>query len=173
MTRFSYHSKHTINRKVEDGKLHVVRNITHIKARKLVNAIYLNFLDLSDYPELKHNRHELMRLVTSEKSKVILIMVDGKIAAYLIGEIMDLDDGRRVFYISYLFTSKIFRGKGFASRLMRYADELVKNFEFDGIMLTCDTEDEEVHNFYLARGFFPDLILRNYKKHDVLYKGRF
>ena len=37
-------------------------------------------------------------------------------------------------------------------------------------MLTCDSENEPVQNFYLMRGFMPDLILRRYNKFDVLYK---
>ena len=84
---------------------------------------------------------------------------------------MDLADGRRVFYISYVFTSKPFRNKGFASKMINYVEALAKEFHFDGILLTCDTENEEVYNFYLSRGFMPDLVLRQYKKHDVLYKG--
>jgi GNAT superfamily N-acetyltransferase len=156
---------------IRDGNIHIVRNITPIKAKKLVDAVYLNFPDLNEYLELKHNRQELMRLITSKKSKVIIIMINNKIAAYLIGEIMDLVDGRRVFYVSYLFTAKNFRKKGFASRLMEYVENLAKEFQYDGVMLTCDTENESVHDFYLNRGYFPDLILRNYKKHDVLYRG--
>ncbi len=151
--------------------LHIVRNITLEKSKKLAEMIYLNFLDLADYPELKHNRSELTRLVTSKDSKTIFIIVKGKIAAYLVGEVMKLVDGRRVFYISYIFTSKLFRKKGFGSKLMDYVDQLVTKFNYDGVMLTCDTENEEIYNFYLMRGFFPDLVLRQYKKHDVLYKG--
>lgn len=156
---------------IRDGNIHIIRNITQFKARKLVDAVYLNFLELNEYPELKHNRKELMRLITSKKCKVIIITVNCKIAAYLIGEVMDLVDGRKVFYVSYLFTAKKFRKRGFASRLMEYIENLAKEFQYDGVMLTCDTEDEGVHDFYLNRGYFPDLILRNYKKHDVLYRG--
>ena len=158
---------------VRDGNIHIVRNITPIKARKFTEAIYANFIELKDYPELKHNRKELMRLLCSKKNKVIFIGVDKKIAAYLIADVIDLVDGRRVLYINYLFTAKQFRKKGFASRLMEYVETLAKEFKYDGVMLTCDTENEKVHNFYLTRGFFPDLVLRQYKRHDVLYKGRF
>jgi GNAT superfamily N-acetyltransferase len=151
--------------------LHIVRNITPEKSKKLVEMLYLNFLDLADYPELKHNRAELTRLVTSPKAKVIFIVVKGRIAAYLVGEVMELVDGRRVFYINYIFTSKLFRKRGFASKLIEYVEELSKQFGHDGILLTCDTENEEVYNFYLMKGFMPDLQLRQYKKHDVLYRS--
>lgn len=158
---------------VRDGNINIVRNITPIKARKLVEVVYANFIEIADNIELKHNRKELMRLICSKRNKVLLIMVNNKIAAYLIAEVMDLIDGRRVLYVNYLFTAKQFRKKGFASRLIEYVETLAKEFKYDGVMLTCDTENEQVHNFYLTRGYYPDLVLRQYKRHDVLYKGMF
>jgi GNAT superfamily N-acetyltransferase len=150
--------------------LHIVRKMVPENSEKFVEMLYLNFAELADYPELKHNRQELMRLVTSDQSKIVLIIVNKKIAAYLVGETMDLNDGRRVFYISYIFTAKMFRKQGFASKLMNYIEEYSKKFEYDGLLLTCDTEDDDVYNFYQIRGFMPDLVLRQYKKHDILYK---
>lgn len=151
--------------------IHIVRNITKENSKKLIEMIYFNFVELADYPELKHTPLEIKRLVTSQKSKIMFIIVKGKIAAYLIGEVVELVDGRRVFYISYIFTSKLFRKRGFASKLIEYVENLTKQFSYDGILLTCDTENEEVYNFYLTKGFMPDLVLRQYKKHDVLYRG--
>jgi GNAT superfamily N-acetyltransferase len=151
--------------------LHIVRNITPEKSKKIVEMLYQNFIELAEYSDLKHNKSELTRLVTSPKSKTIFIIINGKIAAYLIGEVMELVDGRTVFYISYIFTSKLFRKQGFGSKLINYVEELSKKFNYDGILLTCDTENEEVYNFYLMKGFMPDLVLRQYKKHDVLYKN--
>ena len=63
--------------------IHIVRNIKPEQAGKIVEMIYLNFIDLVDYPELKHNKTELTRLVTSPKAKLLLTVVKGKIAAYL------------------------------------------------------------------------------------------
>lgn len=156
--------------KVRNANIHIVRNITPEKAKKLIDVVYKNFEELTEYPELKHNPRELMRLLTSETAKVLLIIINGKIAAYLVGEAIDLVDGRKVFYVSYIYTATKFRKQGFASRLMEYVENLAKEFNYDGVLLTCDTENDTVHNFYLSRGYFPDLILRNYKKHDVLYR---
>lgn len=153
--------------------LHIIRNVTLKNSKKIVDMVYNNFLELCEYPELKHTKNEITRLVTSKNSKIIFIIVKNKIVAYLIGEIMDLVDGRNVFYINYIYTAKNFRKQGFASRLMDYIDELVKKFNYDGVLLTCDTENDTVYNFYLTRRFFPDLVLRQYKKHDVLYKSSF
>jgi ribosomal protein S18 acetylase RimI-like enzyme len=97
-------------------------------------------------------------------------MHNGAIAAYLIGEIIKLNDGRIVLYINYLYTSKYFRNRGLASKLIDVAEQIVKAEKLDGLMLTCDTENNIIYNFYLKKGFMTDLILRRYEKYDVLYK---
>lgn len=150
--------------------LNIIKNIPVEKSKKFVEMIYQNFIDLSDYPELKHNREELTRLVSSENAKIALIIVENKIAAYLVGETIDLVDGRRVFYVSYIFTAKKFRKQGFGSQLMEYVEELSKKFNYDGVLLTCDTENQNVYDFYLIRGYMPDLVLRKYNQHDVMFK---
>jgi len=150
--------------------IHVVKFVDPNKCHKFVTTIYKNFIDLANYPELKHNIRELTRLVTSKDAKVYLIVVNNKIAAYLVGEIMKLNDGRRVFYISYLYTSKLFRKKGFGTKLMNRVEAYSKDFSLDGILLTYDTEDTQVNNFYLMKGFMPDMLLRKYDKFDVLFK---
>lgn len=148
----------------------ILKKITFEKSHKFVDMIYKNFIELCNYEELKHNKKELKRLVTCQTAKILLIMVNKKIAAYLVGKVMELNDGRRVFYISYIYTSKHFRRQGFCSKLLNFVEDMSKKFGFDGIMLTCDTENEQIYNFYLMRGFMPDLILRKYDKHDVMYK---
>ena len=150
--------------------LHIIKNVKLEESQNLVNMIYYNFENLAEYEELMHNKAEIRRLVTDPHSKIIFILVNNRIAAYLVGEIKDLNDGRRVFYISYIYTAEKFRKQGFASQLLKYVETITKKFKYDGIMLTNDVEDEDVHNFYLMRGFMPDLILRRYNKFDVLFK---
>lgn len=150
--------------------LHIIKNINPQKSDKFVEMIYHNFIELEPYPELKHNRQEIKRLITDKKAKVVLFIVDGKIAGYLIGEIIDVVDGRRVFYISYIFTARNFRSQGIASKLLNYVEEFSRQFKYDGVLLTCDTEDDFIYNFYLMRGFMPDMTLRKFNKFDVLFK---
>jgi GNAT superfamily N-acetyltransferase len=151
----------------------VIKNIKLEKSKKLVDAVYKNFKHLVPYEELMHNKEELTRLVTNPQSHILFIMVNKKIAAYLIGELKDLNDGRRVFYISYIYTAINHRKKGFASKLISYIEALCKKFKYDGILLTMDIDDESVHNFYQMRGFMPDMMLRRYNKFNVLYKSVF
>ena len=97
-------------------------------------------------------------------------MINNKIGAYLIGDILTLDDGRRVLFVTYLFTSKLFRRRGYGTKLMELAENKAKMFKLDGVMLMCDIENKQVYDFYLTRGYMSDLILRNYSKFEVLTK---
>lgn len=134
------------------------------------NTIFNNFKELVQYPKLKHNINEIMRVIKSPRSVIMFKMYKGKIIGYLLGEIMNLTDGRNVFYITYIFTSPHFRGKGIASELMKTVSNIVVQQSLDGILLTCDSEDTDVYSFYEKRGFMPDLVLRTYDKFEVLFK---
>jgi ribosomal protein S18 acetylase RimI-like enzyme len=133
-------------------------------------TIFNNFRELVQYPKLKHNMKEIMRVIKSPRSIIMFKMYKGKIIGYVLGEIMNLNDGRNVFYITYIFTSPHFRGKGIASELMKTVSNIVEQQSLDGILLTCDSEDTEVYSFYEKRGFMPDLNLRTYDKFEVLFK---
>jgi GNAT superfamily N-acetyltransferase len=150
--------------------LYTIKNLSKQSSIKFTNVVYNNFIHIAKYPELNHTKEEITRLLTNPKSKICLIMVNNKIGAYLIGEQMELADGRRVFYISYIFTSVKFRNRGYASRLINYINQLTKKFNLDGIMLTCDTENQELYNFYQNKKFMPDVALRRYTQYDVLYR---
>ncbi|ATZ80474.1 N-acyltransferase [Bodo saltans virus] len=151
--------------------IYIAKDIKKTESIKLANVIYNNFIELSKYEQLSHTKPELERLITSPESLILLMIVNKKIAGYMIGEIKSLNDGRVVFYISYIFTSKLFRGKGIASKLMSHVEKYSKKNNCNGILLTCDTEDDYVNNFYLMKGFMPDMVLRRYDKYDVLYKS--
>lgn len=150
--------------------LHVLKNIPQHKSSKLVNLLYSNFRELEKEKELMHNKDELTRLVTGKNTILLLIMVNKKIASYLIGEVKDLNDGRKVFYISYLYTAAQFRKKGHATRLLKYVERMVRNERYNGILLTCDTQDNHIVHFYKKNGFSLDPTLRRNEKHDIFYK---
>ena len=83
---------------------------------------------------------------------------------------MNLNDGRNVFYVTYIYTSEQFRNKGIASKLLEKVDEIVGKNNLDGVLLTTDIEDNITYEFYLKKGFMPDIVLRTYDKFDVLFK---
>lgn len=133
-------------------------------------TVFNNFKDLVAYPDLKHNITEIMRVIKSPKSVIIFKMYKQKIIGYVLGEIMKLNDGRNVFYILYIYTSHHFRGRGIASELLETIQKIISDKSLDGILLTCDSEDAEIYNFYSKRGFMPDLVLRTYSKFEILFK---
>jgi ribosomal protein S18 acetylase RimI-like enzyme len=133
-------------------------------------TVFYNFRELTNFPNLKHNIKEIMRTIKSTKSTIIFFMNAGKVVGYLLGEIMKLNDSRNVFYVSYIYTSPQFRGKGIASRLLTTVDNFVAKNNLDGVMLTCDSQDEYVYDFYSNKGYMPDLVLRTYDRYEVMFK---
>src|SRR3989338_9011852 len=119
--------------------LHIIKNIDPLNCDKFVNMLYINFMNLAQYPNLLHNKTELKRLVTSKNTHIYIIMINNKIVSYLVGEIKKSNDKRTVFYINYLFTAKRFRKQGYGDTLMKYVIKMIQGSNYDGILLTCDT----------------------------------
>jgi ribosomal protein S18 acetylase RimI-like enzyme len=134
----------------------------------LVNAVYKNFVYLSNFPNLSHTRTELKRLLSSTNS-IYYLVYDNKnqIIGYLIGEFKTLNDSRRVFYISYLYIANIYRGKGIGKQLMNMIINKMSSIGIRYIMLTCDTKDQKVMNYYTSLGFVPDAVLRTMDRHEI------
>lgn len=85
----------------------------------------------------------------------------------MIGEFKNLNDGRLVYYITYLFVAPKFRNKRIASQLLRYLINKCKSWGIKHITLTCDTYNIKLCSFYKKIGFIPDLIMRNMKRHEI------
>lgn len=133
-----------------------------------IDIVYQNFIDLSKYDKLKHTYDDIFELIKSSRFKGFFIKDKKKIIGYLLGEVTMLSGSRNVFFISYVYISKHYRKHGLASKLLDLVISTAKKLKLDTVMLICDTEDDEVYNFYLKRGFMLDLIMRRYDRHDVL-----
>lgn len=147
---------------------------TDIQNKKLdifTDVIYTSFVHLKKYTQLKHSRYEIKRLLKSQNTHIYLILVEGGIASYLISQVLELDDGRIVMFINYIFTSDKFRNQGFASTLLDEAEQYAKKNKYNYMMLTCDTNKKSVYDFYLKKGYMPDLILRTYDRFEILSKN--
>lgn len=147
------------------------KNIDSSKMDIFIDTVYNNFIELVNVSQLQHNKQAIRDIFKCGTTQIYLILVNKKITSYIVGKIMTLNDGRKVLYISYLYTSPKFRKHGFASDLLKMADIVCKKNMLDGILLTCDSENIGVYNFYLKKGFMPDLLLRTYGKYEVMYKG--
>ena len=136
----------------------------------LVNIIYNNFLYLEPEKKLNHNVKTILDILNNKDVVLFLFMKERKIGAYLLGQIMILDDGRKVLYISYIFVSKSLRTNGIGSLLLKKAEQYAYTMYCDGIMLIYDTRRKELRRFYDKHSFMLDFQLRRYENNDVFYK---
>jgi ribosomal protein S18 acetylase RimI-like enzyme len=135
---------------------------------KFINIIYNNFYDIANQPKLRHNPNEIRRLLLSPKMRGFIAKKNNKIVGYLLGEINVLVDGRVIYFINYLYVGTEFRKSGIASRMMDVAKAVAKKIKTEFIVLNCDTKNKKVYDFYLKRGYMPDLVLRRYDRYEVL-----
>lgn len=137
---------------------------------KLEKMIYLNFIELTNEPELLHTSQNINKMLTNDKTQFYVFVLNRRIISYMLGEITHLNDGRNVFYVGYIYTAEKYRNIGLSSKLLKQVEFYCKNHNLDGIMLTCDTNNSQVYEFYKKRGFMLDIILRRHTQHDVVYK---
>ncbi len=147
------------------------QKLSSSKLEIFTNVVYNNFVEIANEPILDHNKKSIYETLKSDDAQVYLCIINGKIASYIVGKIMTLNDGRRVVYITYLYTAEQFRGQGLASKLLGIADKICLTNMLDGVMLTCDSDNLQLYDFYLKKGFMPDLFLRTYGRYEVMYKN--
>lgn len=147
--------------------------IKYIKVDKLQNpellsdVIFNNFNYLTEFPELSHTKKEIIKLLQSDNSIIYLVYDKNKLIGYLVGDARKFPDGRYGYYISYLYVLKSYRNKKIGSTLMNMLINNAKNQGIKFILLTCDTDDTKVVNFYIKYGFKVDSSLGGSKRHNV------
>jgi GNAT superfamily N-acetyltransferase len=147
----------------------IVREVHRIvDPTPLANTIYKNFEYLANEPNLGHNIPEINRLLTDENFMGLFVYnSDNNVIAYLVGEIKHLNDGRVVYYISYFFVCPRYQNKKIGSRLISLLISKCENKGNKFIVLTCDTNDKKLVQFYVNRGFVVDPILKNGQRHEI------
>lgn len=151
----------------------IIINNQQLKSSKLEifpDIIFNNFGEIKDVPQLNHSKESIYKLLKSDTAQVYLVMVNKKIASYVISNIEKLKDGRSVLYISYLYTATQFRKSGYASLLLSVVQNVASKNNLDGVMLTCDTNNKKVHEFYIRHGYMSDIFLRNFGQYEIMYK---
>lgn len=150
-------------------KIKIFHKLTNDNINLITPVIYKNFIQLHRYPELQHNIKDIKDILNDKTFFGIFIFDEHKkILGYLIGKNINLNDGRKVFYISYIFVAEQFRNKKLGSKMLDIVHNQKKNV--DMIMLTCDTYDKLVYNFYIKRGYMRDYFLRKFTRYDILSK---
>lgn len=128
---------------------------------ELINAVYNNFIHLKEFPSLQHNKEEIRKMLNREEFYGLLIYSSKKkLIAYLLGEKMKLNDGRYVYYISYIYVIKEYRSQGIGKRLLKKVINKCKNnFGISFILLTCENENIKARQFYAKQGFVLEKFL--------------
>jgi len=150
----------------------IIKEIHNIKNPDiLVDIIYKNFEYLNEQENLNHNIDEIKRLVTNKDFIGLFVYTTtGKIIAYLVGEKKNLNDGRYVYYITYLFVSPKYRNKKIGSQILKNLENKCKSWGIFYILLTCDVYNKKNYNFYVTKGYLADPILKNNTRHEILSK---
>ena len=130
-----------------------------------IDTVFNNFNELYNFPQLKHNREEIIRLINSGKFHGFLIFYGNKMIGYLLGEILNYN-GLSLYFINYLFVSPVFRDKKLGTQLIKFAKNYTIMENLDGISLISDTENNKNFNFYRKLGFeiHED---RLYQRHEL------
>jgi len=137
-----------------------------------VKLIYNNFIELTEEDKLMHTHEKIEENLRADNSIIIVIKdkKTQKIISFLTANIMELDDRRLVFYISYIYTAESYRKSGLGTELMDLAEKIARTHHCNGIMLIFDTYKSNLVRFYENRGYMQDINLRRYEQHDVFYK---
>lgn len=137
--------------------------------RKFIEIVYRNFEELNDKDELKHNRREIARLITSPEAFVIIATYEGNIIAYLIAE-STIFNLRKLMHIHYIFTSPVYRGHGIATYMLNLIQTYTQDENINSLSLTFDTYNKSLEKFYFDNYFEYDPEIRSYQRHDMLVK---
>lgn len=137
---------------------------------KLANIIFNNFSYLEKFPELSHNVDEIKKSLVAKKAMNFMIYNENKaIIGYVIGDIRVLQDGRKVYYISYFYIKSSYRSKGIGKMVLDILRNRCMKQGVSWILLTCDSKDEKAYGFYVKNGFNADKLFGgNKSRHHVL-----
>ena len=129
----------------------------------LAVTIYNNFRYLTD-PTLNHTIEEIKRLLTSSNFVGIALSDNGNVVGYLVGEYKKLNDGRFVYYITYIYVSKKYRGKKLSTLMLNKIHQIVKQKNIQYIILTCANN---LVDYYEKHGYKTDLLIPSYMNNNV------
>jgi ribosomal protein S18 acetylase RimI-like enzyme len=138
--------------------------------QQLADAIFNNFSYLTKFPELSHSKQEIAKQLGSPNALVFLIYnSDKKVIGYVTGEKKTLPDGRRVYYIAYFYVQTQYRSHGIGQKALDMVKEKCLARGIRAIVLTCDSQDGRVYEFYRKNGFVLDGLLGNGRlRHHVV-----
>lgn len=148
-------------------KLQRIEQVKNID--RLAKIIYINFMDLQNQPDINFTIEDITSTLSSSNFLGWLLINDsGTILGYMIGEIKELNDGRFVYFLSYFYIIKKYRGKGLGFKLMMNMIDYIKSINMKFIMLISSIYTD-AFRLYSKLGFVPDPVIKlNNSSYTVL-----
>jgi len=130
-----------------------------------IETVFKNFHNLYDFPQLNHNRNEIIRLLNSQTFHGFIVFYGKYIIGYLLGEVLEYKN-MYLYFINYLYISPVFQNKKLGSQLLNLAKEYSISQNTQGIGLITDTENDKNLHFYRKHGF-QLCEERLYQRHEL------
>lgn len=136
---------------------------------RFVKIIYVNFMDLQNQPDINFTIEDITSTLSSSNFLGWLLLNDaGTIVGYMIGELKDVGDGRYVYFLSYFYIIKKYRGNGLGSKMMLNMISYIKSINVKFIMLISSIFSD-AFRLYGKLGFVPDPVIKlNNSSYTVL-----
>ena len=130
---------------------------------RLAKIIFMNFFELKNQPDIEFTVEDITSTLNNPGLiGWFLLDNDGKIIGYLIGNLKGLGDGRHVYYISYFYIVKKFRGNGVGKKMLLIAMDYINKINIKFVMLISKI-GSPAYKLYTKLGFLPDplIVIRN------------
>lgn len=103
-------------------------------------------------------KEEYLGLLKDDKYKVVVASVNGELAGYASGKIVNVEENisekkDKYLFIDEIYTDSTYRRKGVAKGLLEYLKEISKSEECKKIQLNVWSFNEEAIKFYYSMGF--------------------
>jgi ribosomal protein S18 acetylase RimI-like enzyme len=154
-------------------KYHILthKDLKNNELSKLTDLIYNNFIELKEDHKLMHTKEKISETLHSDDVLIIVALNEQKkIVGFIVSQLMELDDRRKVLFVNYISVAESLRKTGMGTEMMDMLEAEGYKYKCNGIMLIFDTYNPVLVRFYENRGYMLDINLRRYERHDVFYK---
>jgi ribosomal protein S18 acetylase RimI-like enzyme len=139
-------------------KLQKFENIDNYE--RLAKIIFTNFIDLQYQGGIEFSIDSINNTLTSPNLLGwFLIDSDNKVIGYMVGDKKRLDDGRRIYYISYFYIVESYRNTGLGKQMMINCINYVSSENIPFIILTTEV-NSNAFKLYRNMGFVFDPIIK-------------
>jgi ribosomal protein S18 acetylase RimI-like enzyme len=138
---------------------------------RLSKIIFTNFIDLQYQAGINFSIDSIKETLTSPNLLGwFIINNDNKVVGYMVGDKKSLNDGRRVYFISYFYIVEKFRNTGLGKQMMINCINYIKNINIPFIILTSEI-NSSAFQLYKKLGFTFDPIIKidNIKFTSLIY----